>query len=307
MPNPSSCVLDALLEAYEEHLRRTRGLRPCTLQHHRYIVSQFVRAVLGEDPIEVSRLRPEDVLTFITSAQGRLGPARLSTISSVLRCFLRYLRMEGLSDSQLEAAVPTVPRWKRGALPRGLSDAQYERLMAAPVSPTLCGRRDRAIVLCLATLGLRPGEVAALDLDDLDWRRGTLQVRTRKTRRGALLPLPLEAGRAIVAYLREERPTSSARAVFLRHAGRHPGEPLTAGLVTGAVIRALQRAGIDAPIAAASVFRHTVASRLLRQGATLKEVADFLGHRDLQTTTIYAKLDLRSLSDVALPYPEPTP
>lgn len=304
MSNPKMFALGVLLEAYEEHQQRTRGLRPSTLEIHRECVGQFVRAVLGDDPVDVTRLRPQDVVAFLSSLQDRYCPATLGKIGTSLRSFFRYLRVEGLCDRRLEAAIPTVARWKRGALPRALSDAQYELLMAAPPRPTPCGYRDRAIVMCLATLGLRPGEVAGLHLDDIDWRRGTLHVRTRKTRRGALLPLPLEAGEAIVEYLREERPSGSERRLFLRHDGRHRGEAITAAIVTSAVIRALNRAGIDAPIAAASVFRHTVASRMLRQGARLKEIADFLGHRDLQTTTIYAKLDLPSLLDVALPYPE---
>ena len=307
MSNPKLFVLGVLLDAYAEHQQRTRGLRPQTLEIHRECVGQFVRAVLGADPVDVSRLRPQDIPAFFSSLLDRYCPATLGKIGTSLRSFFRYLQVEGFCDRRLEAAIPAVARWKKGALPRALSEAQYERLMAAPPRPSLCGHRDRAIVVCLATLGLRPGEVAELHLDDIDWRRGTLHVRTRKTRRGALLPLPLQAGQAIVEYLREERPSGTERHLFLRHDGRHRGEAITAAIVTAAVIRALDRAGIDAPIAAASVFRHTVASRMLRQGAKLQEVADFLGHRDLQTTTIYAKLDLPSLLDVALPYPELAP
>lgn len=307
MAHPKMFALVDLLEAYEEHQQRTRGLRPSTIEIHRECVGQFIRAVLGDDPVDVSRLQPRDVVAFLASLQGRLRPTTLGKIGTSLRSFFRYLRVEGLCDRRLEAAIPTVARWKRGALPRALSDGQYARLMAAPPQPTPCGYRNRAIVMCLATLGLRPGEVAALHLDDVDWRRGTLHVRTRKTRRGALLPLPLQAGQAIVEYLREERPIGSEQRLFLRHDGRHRGEAITTRIVTGAVVCALDQAGIDAPIAAASVFRHTVASRMLRQGARLREVADFLGHRDVQTTTIYAKLDLPSLLEVALPYPELAP
>lgn len=307
MAHPKMFALVDLLEAYEEHQQRTRGLRPSTLEIHRKCVGQFIRAVLGDDPVDVGRLQPRDVVAFLVSLQGRLRPATLGKIGTSLRSFFRYLRVEGLCDRRLEAAIPTVARWKRGALPRALSDGQYARLIAASPQPTPCGYRNRAIVMCLATLGLRPGEVAELHLEDVDWRRGTLHVRTRKTRRGALLPLPLQAGQAIVEYLREERPIGSERRLFLRHDGRHRGEAITTRIVTGAVVRALDQAGIDAPIAAASVFRHTVASRMLRQGARLREVADFLGHRDVQTTTIYAKLDLPSLLEVPLPYPELAP
>ena len=299
-------ALGLLLEAYEHYEQRTRGLRPRTLRGYQYLVRQFVRAVLGEDPIDISRLNAGDVITFFTSVRGRFRPSTIRTVGTALRSFFRYLLVSGLGDTRLEAAIPAVACWKLAHLPRGLSDAQYDRLIASLGSATLCGRRDRAIVLCLATLGLRPGEVAQMCLQDIDWRSGTLQLATRKSRRGAVLPLPRAAGQAIVEYLQRERPSSRERQVFLRHSRGRKGEAITAGIVTGAVVRALKRAEIDAPIAGAYVLRHTVASRMVRHGTRLKEVADFLGHRDLGTTTIYAKLDLPALRDVALPCPEVT-
>lgn len=304
MSHHRSSNLDAILRAYAQHQDRTRGLRPRTLQGYQYVTRLFVRTVLGKDPIDVTSLSPANVVTFFASLRSRFRASTMRTVGTSLRSFFRYLRVEGLCDARLEVAIPAVARWKLAHLPRGLSDEQYDRLIASLGTATLCGRRDRAIVLCLATLGLRPGEVAQLRLPDIDWRDGTLQLATRKSRHGAILPLPRDAGRAIVEYLREERPQSRERRVFLRHSGGRRGEPITAGIVTGAVVRALKRAGIDAPIAGAYVLRHTVASRLVRQGTRLKEVADFLGHQDLGTTTIYAKLDLPALREVALPYPE---
>jgi integrase/recombinase XerD len=306
MTQHRSWNLDALLEAYGQHQQRTRGLRPRTLEGYQHTARQFVRAVVGEGPIDVTRLSPTDVVTFISSVRDRFRPSTMRTVGTALRSFFRYLRVEGLCDTRLEEAIPAVARWKLASLPRGLSEEQYARLIASLGAATLCGRRDRAIVLCLATLGLRPGEVAELCLQDIDWRNGTLHLRTRKMRRGAVLPLPREAGRAIVEYLREERPQSHERHVFLRHSSDRKGDAITAGIVTGAVVRALKRAEIDTPIAGAYVLRHTVATRMVRQGTRLKEVADFLGHRDLGTTTIYAKLDLPALCDVALPFPEVT-
>ena len=166
------------------------------------------------------------------------------------------------------------------------------------------GHRDRAIVVCLSTLGLRPREVADLRLDDIDWRAGTVRLRTRKTGRGGVLPLPREAGRAIVAYVRGERPKTDERRVFVQHRASRRGDPISSGAGSAVAVRALRRAKVEAPLAGAYVFRHTVASRLVRRGTSLKEVADFLGHRCLDTTAIYAKLDLPALRDVALPWPE---
>ncbi len=139
---------------------------------------------------------------------------------------------------------------------------RLEQVLASLETRRPYGLRDRAIVLSLATLGLRPGEVAGLCLDDIDWREGTVRLRRRKTRRGAVLPLPREAGRAIVAYLREERSTCAGRRVFVQHRGPGRGRPVSAGAVSEVVARALRRAHVDAPIAGAYVFRHTVASRM---------------------------------------------
>ena len=159
-------------------------------------------------------------------------------------------------------------------------------------------------MLCLSSLGLRPGEVANLRLEDIDWRDGTVELRTRKTRRGAVLPLPREVGRAIVAYLRKERPTTAERRVFVQRIEPHCGEPISSNAVSAVAVRACRRAGIEPPLAGAYVFRHTVASRMVQRGVRLKEVADFLGHRGIDTTTIYAKTDLPALREVALPWPE---
>lgn len=304
MVNDKTSTLDRILEAYERHQKQIRGLRPRTIQGYQFVARKFIRATLGEDPIDVTRLNPVDIVSYITSIQRRFRPSSMRQIVTSLRSFFRYLHVEGLCDIGLEKAIPTVANWKLASLPCYLSDTEYERLIESLGAPTLCGRRNRAIILCLATLGLRPGEVADLCLEDIDWRIGTVHLRTRKTRRGSILPLPRQPGLAIVEYLREERPKTDARQVFLRRSGHRRGEPITAGIVTGTVVRALKKAKIEAPIAGAYVLRHTVATRMVRRGASLKEVADVLGHQSLDTTTIYAKVDLVALRDVALPWPE---
>lgn len=300
--------LVTLIDAYEQHLRRVKGVRDSTVDGYERLVRLFLRASLGEDLIDPLRLRPPDVTQFVASMRGRFSPGSMKTVRTALRSFLSFLRMEGLCEQPLEAAIPTEARWRLSTLPRCLSDEQLKQVLASlSLCTPPCALRDRAIVWCLATLGLRPGEVAALQLGDVDWRQGTIRLRTRKTGRGAVLPLPREAGRAIVEYLRQERPRTDERHVFVQHLGGRRGAPISRGVVSGAVVRALRRAGVESPIAGAYVFRHTLASRLVRRGASLKEVADVLGHRCLDTTTIYAKLDIASLREVALPWPEVHP
>ena len=297
-------TLDALIGAYKRHQRRTRGLRERTLHGYERIARPFVLAALGDGPIDPTHFRPRDVIDFVASLRGRFSPTSMKAVRTALRSFFRFLRVEGLCDERLAAAIPAVAHWRLSTLPRYLSDEQLQQVLSSFDVAKPFGPRDRAIVLCLSTLGLRPGEVAGLRLEDIDWRGGTIQLRARKTGRGAILPLPREAGRAIVAYLREERPTTDERRVFVQHRGSRRGEPISSTAVTAVAVRALQRTGVQAPFGGAYVFRHTVASRLVRRGASLKEVADFLGHRCLDTAAIYAKLDLPALREVALPWPE---
>jgi site-specific recombinase XerD len=307
MTVPGSWTLDALVETYQQHERRTRGLRDQTLLHYARFVRLLIRAAMGDDPIDLSRLGASDVVQFASAMTGRFSPRSMRTVGTALRSFFRFLRAAGVGDERLDAAIPTVAHWQHATLPRCLSEEQLVQVLARRDASSPCARRNYAIVRCLATLGLRPGEVAALQLEDLDWRRGTVHLRTRKTRRGAVLPLPRAAGRAIVDYLRRERPVTADRRVFVQHRARHRGAPISRATVTAAAARALGRAGVQAPRAGASVFRHTLASRLVRRGTPLKEVADVLGHRCLDTTTIYAKLDVPALAAVALPWPEVTP
>ncbi len=300
-----SWVLDDLIEAYKQHQRRTRGLRDTTLRGYERHVRVFVRGALGADPVDPGRLSPADVVEFVGSTALRWSPASMRAVRTALRSFLRFLRVQGVCDERLEAAIPRVAVWRLSRLPRGLTEDQLTRVLASlDALSTPCGPRDRAIVWCLATLGLRPGEVAELCLDDIDWRAGTIAVGRRKNRRGAVAPLPREAGGAIADYLHGHRPRTDVRRVFVRHVGPRRGQPIGATAVSEVVSRVLARAGVDAPMAGAYVLRHTVASRMVAHGVSLKEVADFLGHRDLDTTAIYAKLDLSALRKVALAWPE---
>jgi integrase/recombinase XerD len=305
MPSNDSWTLDTLVEAYDQHQRRTRGLRAQTLHGYERFVRLFVRGVLGDDPIDPACITASRVIEFVSSLRGRFSPLSMKAVRTALRSFFRFLCVQGLCDERLEAAVPAVAHWRLSTLPRCLSDLQLAKVLASFDTSTPRGHRNRAIVLCLSTLGLRPGEVADLRLEDIDWRAGTVELRARKTRRGTVFPLPREAGRAIVAYLRKERPATDQRQVFVRSVGPRRGEPISSHAVTAVVACALRRAGVEAPLASAYVFRHTLASRMVQRGASLKEVADFLGHRSLDTAAIYAKLDLPALREVALPWPEP--
>ena len=298
--------LDEVIGAYREHQRRTRGLADATLRNYESQARLFVRATLGSDPVDLSELTPADVVAFVSSLATRWAPSSMKTSRTALRSFLRYLSVQGVSDGRLEEVVPRVAHWRLSSLPHRLSDTQLDQLLVSlqDVGGRPCGPRDRAIVRCLATLGLRPVEIARLRLEDLDWRAATLAVVRRKNRRGQVLPLPGQVGEAIADYLHGHRPVTQAREVFVQQVGPRRGEPIGATAVSEVVARALERAGVKTSMAGAYVLRHTVASRMVARGVSLKEVADFLGHRDLDTAAIYAKLDLPALREVAGVWPE---
>jgi integrase len=196
------------------------------------------------------------------------------------------------------AAVPTVRQWKHAPLPRGLTDHDVARVLE---TLTVDHARDRAIVLLLARLGLRAGEVAALRVPDIDWHHGRLRVPPGKTGRARSLPLSMEVGDALVAALRSRPAQAPPDVCFVR--ARPPYRPVTGALVTAIAQRALRRAGLVVSRPGAHVFRHTLATQLVQHGLPMKVVADVLGHATLETTTIYAKLDAITLAGVALPWP----
>jgi integrase/recombinase XerD len=307
MSSSNSWTLDSLLEAYKCYQLRARGLRDRTLRGYEQFQHPFLRFALGEDPLDPTRLTPDDVVRFIASLRERFSPRSIKAVRTALRSLFRFLRSEGLCDRRLELSIPVIANWRLATLPRSLTEQQLNQVLASCEAHTRCAYRDRAMMLCFARLGLRPEELSQLHLEDIDWRGGVVRIRTRKTRRGAVLPLPREVGHAIVAYLRRERPETAERRLFVQHLGRRHGEPLSGHTITEAAARALRRARVDSPLKGAYVFRHTVASHLVARGASLKEVADFLGHQCLDTTTIYAKLDLPALREVALPWPEGAP
>ncbi|HXZ73292.1 MAG TPA: site-specific integrase, partial [Streptosporangiaceae bacterium] len=186
---------------------------------------------------------------------------------------------------------------------RHLEPGRLGQLIASLDSSSPRGLRDRAIILCIARLGLRASEVTQLRLEDIDWRNGVLRVRARKTGHGALLPLTAEVGMALAGYLQHGRPATAARHVFVQHRLR-PGEPISSSVAGNAVDNALTRAGMDAPGRGANLLRHSLATGLLAGGASLREIADLLGHSSLATTRIYAAVDIAALREVALPWPQ---
>jgi integrase/recombinase XerD len=296
---------DAVIAAFAEHLRRTRGVCPEVRHNYARSVHAFLESVFGDGPVDLARVSVLDVVEFVSASTRRYRPATVQLMATSLRSFFRFTRAEGLREDRMEDAVPKVPRRRLTCLPRHLDATQFTDLLASLDSSSPCGLRDRAILLCVARLGLRASEVARLSLDDVDWRNATIHVTARKTGHGALLPLPDDLGRALSTYLRRGRPGTHARQVFVLHR-QHVGAPIDRHVVGDAVGRALRHAGMDAPIRGANLLRHSLATDLLGHGATMKEISDLFGHRSLATTSIYASVDVSALREAALPWPAVT-
>jgi site-specific recombinase XerD len=292
-------ALSRLLQDYEQFLRAERGLAPSTVVAYRSIVRRFLAEHFRNRPLRLRGLRPPDLHRVVLRAARQVSRTHARATATTLRSFVRFLYQRGAIDVDLAAALPAVAQWRWGHLPKALPPEHIERVLHSCDRRTPAGVRDYAILLLLARLGLRGGEVRALTLDDLDWERGELLVRGKGPRH-EWLPLPADVGTALVHYLEHARPACATRHVFVRlHAPRH-GLRLSA--VCGVVRRALRRAGLNPAFKGAHLLRHSFATHLLRRGASLDEIGYLLRHRHPTTTQIYAKVDLDALRGIALPW-----
>ncbi|MGH8568446.1 MAG: site-specific integrase [Gammaproteobacteria bacterium] len=288
-------------QAYEQYLREARALAGATIVNYVPFIRDFLKDCFGDGRVRLSRLCAGDVVRFVQRQVPRLHLKRAKLMTTALRSFLLYARYRGEVTLDLAASVPVVANWSMTSIPRAISADHVRQLLASIDRRTAVGRRDYAILLLLARLGLRSGEVAFLELDDIDWNAGQLSVCGKRGQRNEL-PLPMEAGKAIAAYLRRGRPPSTSRRLFLRAKAPIRGFRGASGI--GSIARhSLKRAGIDAPTAGAHQFRHGLATAMLRRGASLSEIGELLGHRHPQTTKIYTKVDIKALRTLALPWP----
>jgi len=300
-PEPDAAEL--LLARYGEYLLGTRGLSRNSARGYVDTVRAFVASRLIGAELDWTSLQPADVRSFVLSTcrSRSVGSAKL--VTTALRSLLGYVHVEGLTPAPLRDAVPAVAGWRLAGLPRSLKPGEARRLLAACDRRTAAGRRDFAMLMLLARLGLRAGEVRALELEDIDWHAGELLIRGKGPRLERL-PLPDDVGEALGAYLRRGRPaTAQGRTVFVRV--RAPHRPLSSGGVTQAVMAAAARAGLGR--VSAHRLRHTVATEMVRAGVSLPDVGQVLRHRRLATTAVYAKVDRERLRLLARPWPGGAP
>jgi integrase/recombinase XerD len=295
---------EQIIQRFDRYLIEVCGLAETTRKARRRTALELLAWRFGNRPLRIRQIVPGDLMRFVSFRAKSLRPVSVRALSDSLRSFLRFLHFQGRCRKGLELAVPTLHAWNRAQLPTAIEAEQLRRFLGSFDRSTAMGRRDYAMALCMCDLGLRVNEVAQLSLEDLDWRRGTLKLPQNKQRRERQLPLPGRLARAIASYLRHGRPVSSRREVFLRH--RTPvGRPLHTVGVRWAIRRGYDQAGIQAT--GTHLLRRTFATRLHQRGASVKLVADFLGHKDLGTAAVYARVNLKQLRRLALPWPKGSP
>jgi site-specific recombinase XerD len=290
---------------FNRYLTQERGLSAATVGNYVAVVDRFLNRRFGEGSVDLAAMLAHDIPDFILAQARHLSPKPAQLMVTGLRSFLRFLYQRGQIAVDLGAVVPTVADWRLARVPKYLPPEQVELLLERCDQRTVVGQRDYSILLLLARLGLRAGEVVHLRLEDVDWTAGLLTVRG-KGGRWRQLPLPVDVGEAIASYLRWGRPPCTTRRVFVR--GRAPRAGFAnSAAIDGIVSRALARAGLSPPSRGAHLLRHSLATGMLRSGASLAEIGQLLGHRLPQSTEIYAKVDERALADLAQPWPGGVP
>ena len=301
----ASCTtaVDRVAADFAQHLQRNHGLAAATVDTYTRLARQFLAWRFGQAEVCLHDLRPSDSIAFVRHESKRMAPPAVKGVAKALRSFLRFGEFRGEVPAGLAAGVPSVATWTTTPpIPKAIAAEHAQRAIESCDRLTAVGRRDRAVLLLLARLGLRACEIIRLTLDDIDWDQAQLRI-CGKGGRQSLLPLPVEVGAAIAAYLQHGRPTCGDRHLFLRSMAPIRGL-LDGSDGVGSIVRyALERAKVDAPHRGSHQFRHALAAQMLRQGASLPEIGQVLRHRSPQTTSIYAKVDLDALRTVVMTWP----
>ncbi|MHB1699594.1 MAG: site-specific integrase [Acidobacteriaceae bacterium] len=296
-------AVDRVTADFAQHLHRNHALATATVDTYARVARQFLAWRFGQAAVSLHAIRPIDAIAFVRQESKRMAPPAVKGVAKALRSFLRFGAFRGEMPAGLAASVPSVATWTTTPpISKAISAEHAQRAIDCCDRLTAIGRRDRAVLLLLARLGLRACEITRLALDDIDWDQAQLRIQGKGGRQ-SLLPLPADVGAAIAAYLQDGRPICEDRHLFLRTMAPVRGL-LDGSDGVGSIVRyALVRAKVDAPHRGAHQFRHALAAHMLRQGASLTEIGQVLRHRSPQTTSIYAKVDLDALRTVVMAWP----
>jgi site-specific recombinase XerD len=295
------CIVHYIEKGFAQYLSQERGLSPATLVNYSRMVRHFLTDRFNPGPTQIDKLSPSDVSTFILRYARTVKRKTAKLMVSSLRAFFRYLRLRGEVAVDLVEFIPAVADWRLSDLPKSLEAQQVERLLSNCDQSNRNSQRDYVILLLLARLGLRAGEIVKMTLDDIDWEAGELIIEGKGPRKDRL-PLPWDVGEALVTYLQHGRPVCSTRRVFIRTRAPHDGFSSSVA-VCNIVERALLRAKLQPPCKGAHLLRHSLATDMLRKGASLIEISEILRHASINTTEIYTKVDIAALKSLAQSWP----
>lgn len=300
-PLPVLTESELVVENFASYLRTERALASSTIRAYCEHIRVFLRHCFRDEPPELTKLSAEDVVVFVQHRSSCLHIKEAKKMTTALRVFLRYTLYQGLLQLDLVGAVPAVCNWSKSELPKFMPSQEVALVLQSCDRETATGRRDYAILLLLSKLGLRASEIVGLTLDDMDWHTGCITIRG-KGGHLAQLPLPVDVGEAIAAYLREGRQNSTSRALFLY--AKAPLIGFKGQYVVGDIVEsAIDRAGIVSSRRGAHQLRHSLATEMLRRGASMLEIGQVLRHRCAQSTEIYSKVDLSALRSLSLAWP----
>ncbi len=301
-PPLNESPLTDLKSRYEDYLLKERGLSTVTGSRYWPYIQRFLVARFGDNPMRLCELCPQDIDHFLLRHAHERTPKVAQLMVSAMRSFLRFLFRYGETRRDLSTAVPTVPAWRLSEVPKYIKPEEIELVLEACDRTTSVGRRNYSILLLIARLGLRAGEVVALELGDINWRTSEFTIRG-KGQSCDRLPLPQSAGEALAIYLKNDRPECSTRRVFVRT--RAPYRGLKDSTTVSTIVRrTVERSGLSTPSKGAHLLRHSLATGMLRKGASMAEIGELLRHRSPNSTEIYAKVDIEGLRSIARVWPE---
>jgi integrase/recombinase XerD len=295
-----STPLQQTLQSYSAYLLNVKGLSNKSIIQYSPFIERFLAKRFGKKLIDLSALSEKDIINFIKQLTTQMSAVRVKVAINALRSFLRYAAFHGEINASLINAVPTIPAWSMSSIPKAISLDHIQVILKNCPRDSTMGKRDYAILMLLVHLGLRAIEIVGLTLESIDWKNGTITIQG-KGGRTHILPLLTEVGEAIADYLQHGRPTSKNHELFLRTLApfRGLGAQQTVATIVNAAIR---RAGVGTPTRGSHQFRHALATNLIQRGASLKEIGDLLGHQHPKTTNIYAKVNLKDLRSLSLPW-----
>lgn len=294
--------LETIIQEYDIHLKNMCGLSECTCFYRRRYAREFLKKIFGKKPLDYKVLTPEKIVHYIGASAKLYKRSSVGVFTCSVRSFLKFLQFKGYCGSYLADSVPRIATWKLSSIPVSLDKNKIKTLLSTFDNSTSVGKRDFAIARFLIDIGLRCSEVANLKLDDIHWKNSTIEIKKSKIHRADLLPMPSTILKVLIDYLKNGRPKTSERYIFVHH--RAPfGKKISSETVRGVIRRAYKKSGFPKTLTGTHILRKSMATLMLKNGATLKQISDVLRHRCIDTTMIYTKIDITQLAKVALPSP----